>query len=35
VDVAVEDPAGGSGAQKFEVTVQEVEAEQAPAAQEE
>jgi hypothetical protein len=35
VDVAVEDPSGGSGAQKFEVTVREVEAEQAPAAQEE
>jgi hypothetical protein len=35
VDVAVEDPAGGSGAQKFEVTVREVEGEQAPAAKEE
>jgi hypothetical protein len=35
VDVVVEDPAGGAGAQKFEVTVSEVEAEQAPAAQEE
>ena len=35
VDVVVEDPAGGSGAQTFEVTVREVEAEQAPAAQEE
>jgi hypothetical protein len=35
VDVAVEDPSGGAGAQKFEVTVREVEAEQVPAAQEE
>lgn len=32
VDVVVEDPSGGAGAQKFEVTVREVEAEQAPAA---
>jgi hypothetical protein len=35
VDVVVEDAAGGSGAQKFEVSVQEVEAAPAPAAQEE
>jgi hypothetical protein len=35
VDVVVEDAAGGSGAQKFEVSVQEVEAEQQPAAQDE
>jgi hypothetical protein len=35
VDVVVEDPSGGAGAQKFEVTVREEEAEQSPAAQEE
>jgi len=33
VDVVVEDPSGGAGAQKFEVTVREVEAEQTPAEQ--